>query len=129
MSIELKASSLDEQAQPAMDPGRVSQTQSTALAAPSEAERRVQLAKQRLQDHLHALDVRARAVARQGAWIAGVVLMGLVGVAAAAAVFRPKPRRRAYHEQPRRSLGPELALAAIGLLSRGAARAFASRRA
>jgi len=133
MSIELKASSLDEQsaipAQPESDPGRASHTQSTALApAPSEAERRVQLAKERLQNHLAALDHRARTMARQGAWIAGMVLMGIVGVAAATAIFRPKPRRRRYEEPVGRPVGLPLMLTALGLLSRGA-RALASRRA
>jgi|SRR3954451_13702590 hypothetical protein len=122
MSTELKASPL-EQAAPE------SASQSSALArAPSEAERRVQLAKQRLQHHLAVLDHRARSIAKQTAWIAGMVLLGLVGAAAAASVFRPKPRRPRYYAEPSgKPLGPALMLAAFGLLTRGA-RSLASRR-
>jgi hypothetical protein len=108
---------------------------SAALAkAPTEAERRVQLAKARLTQHLHMLEGRARNIARQSAWIAGMVLLGVVGAAAAAAMFRPKPRRSRqamyYAGQPQgrgRSVGTALMLAAFGLLSRGA-RSFQSRR-
>jgi hypothetical protein len=122
MSTELKATPLEQAASE-------SASESSALAhAPSEAERRVQIAKDRLQHHLAVLDQRARNVARQSAWIAGMVLLGLVGAAAAASVFRPKPRRARYYAEPSgRPLGPALMLAAFGLLTRGA-RALASRR-
>jgi hypothetical protein len=107
----------------------------TALARVSDAERRVELAKHRLQRHLALLDQRARSFARQSAWIAGMVLLGIVGVAAAASVFRPKPRRRPAHMYyasealgARPSVGPALMLAAFGLLSRGA-RSIAAHRA
>jgi hypothetical protein len=108
---------------------------STALALPSEAERRVQRAKERLQHHLTVLDQRARSFAKQSAWIAGMVLLGFVGAAAAAAVFRPKPRRARggmyYADAPRRGaasrVGPALMLAAFGILSRGA-RSIAAHR-
>jgi len=106
----------------------------TALAkAPSEAERRVTLAKDRLQHHLAVLDQRARSFAKQSAWIAGMVLLGLVGAAAASSMFRPRPRRapRPYYASGSaghgRSVGPALMLAAFGLLSRGA-RSIAAHR-
>jgi hypothetical protein len=99
-------------------------SESTALAhASSEAERRVQLAKERLQHHLAVFDQRARSFAKQSAWIAGMVLLGVVGVAATASIFRSRPRaRRGYYanEPSRGGVGPALALAAFGLLSRGA---------
>lgn len=106
---------------------------SAALArAPSEAERRVQQAKERLQHHLAVLDQRARAFAKQSAWIAGMVLLGLVGAAAATSLFRPKPRRvvRPYYESGpagQGGVGTALMLAAFGLLSRGA-RSIAAHR-
>jgi hypothetical protein len=106
---------------------------STALARPSEAERRVALAKERLQHHLAVLDQRARAFAKQSAWIAGMVLLGFVGVAAASSMFRSKPRRapRPYYASGSRgegrSIGPALMLAAFGLLGRGA-RSIAAHR-
>jgi hypothetical protein len=86
-----------------------------------------------LQHHLAVLDQRARSVAKQGAWIAGMVLLGIVGVAAAASMFRSKPRRAPrpyYADRPNaggRSVGPALMLAAFGLLSRGA-RSIAAHR-
>lgn len=94
--------------------------QSTALAMPSEAERRVQLAKDRLAAHLTALDLRARQVARQTAWVAGAVLLGLAGVATAAAMFGRVRRRNVYDGERRegRGVGTALVLAALGLLSR-----------
>lgn len=123
MSIETKASEYGSTA-----------PSSTALArAPSEAERRVTLAKERLQHHLAVLDQRARSFAKQSAWIAGMVLLGLVGAAAASSMFRSKPRRapRPYYASesrgPRGSVGPALMLAAFGLLSRGA-RSIAAHR-
>jgi hypothetical protein len=121
MSTELKATPYEEALEAAPE--------STALAkAPSEAERRVALAKQRLQHHLEVFDHRARNLAKQSAWIAGMVLLGLVGAAAAAAAFRPKKRRPQYYaESSGRPLGPALMLAAFGLLTRGA-RSLASRR-
>lgn len=109
MSTDLKATPQEQAAQ------------STALApAPTDAERRVALAKERLQNHLAAFEFRAVSVAKQTAWIAGMVLLGWVGVAAAAAVFRPKPRRTRHYEQSSGRLGPALMLAAVCLLSRGA---------
>jgi hypothetical protein len=105
----------------------------TLAKAPSEAERRVVLAKERLQHHLAVLDQRARSFAKQSAWIAGMVLLGLVGAAAASSMFRPKPRRapRPYYATGSagrgRSVGPALMLAAFGLLSRGA-RSIAAHR-
>lgn len=109
---------------------------STALARarePSDAERRVSLAKERLQHHLAVFDQRARAFAKQSAWIAGMVLLGIVGAAAATSLFRPKPRRveRPYYATGRTgqggSVGTALALAAFGLLSRGV-RSIAAHR-
>jgi len=99
-----------------------SESESTALAVPSPAERRVQLAKARLQAHLVALDRRARDLARQGAFFAGVLLLGVAGVAAAATMFSSRRRRsRAYHAQEQRTrggVGTALALTALGLLTR-----------
>jgi hypothetical protein len=128
MSTELKATPFEQEA-PVAALQSTDSAESTALAPPaSEAERRVHLAKQRLQNHLAALDLRARSVAKQTAWIAGMVLLGLVGAAAAVSVFRPKPRRAHYYEEPSgKPLGPALMLAAFGLLARGA-RSLASRR-
>jgi hypothetical protein len=131
MSTELKVTPLEQQAIEAA-------SESSGLGGlgglgglarvPSEAERRVQLAKQRLQHHLAVLDHRARNLAKQSAWIAGMVLLGLVGAAAAASAFRPKKRRSHYYAEPSgRPLGPALMLAAFGLLARGA-RSLASRR-
>jgi len=118
MSTDLKATPLEHEA---------SAAQSTALApAPTEAERRVALAKERLQSHLAALEVRAVGVAKQSAWIAGMVLLGLVGAAAAASLFRPKSRRAPDYAESGSRLGPALMLAAAGLLARGA-RSFARR--
>jgi hypothetical protein len=63
--------------------------QSTALVPTlSDAERRVQHAKARLSSHLVVLEERARFLARQSAWIAGMVLLGVVGAAAAAGKLR-----------------------------------------
>jgi hypothetical protein len=127
MSTELKA-----EYESAM-PLAAAPAQSTALATLatlSEAERRVQLAKDRLQHHLSVFDHRARSFAKQSAWIAGMVLLGIVGAAAAASVFRPKPKRSRYYADSQggsRGVGPALMLAAFGLLSRGA-RSFASQR-
>jgi len=110
-----------------------SSSSSTALARPSEAERRVTLAKERLQHHLAVLDQRARSFAKQSAWIAGMVLLGFVGVAAASSMFRSKPRRapRPYYASDSagagRSIGPALMLAVFGLLGRGA-RSIAAHR-
>lgn len=100
-----------------------SEPESTALAVePSAAERRVSLAKARLQAHLVALDNRARELARQSAWIAGVVLLGLAGAAAAAAMFgtRKKKQRAYYAQEPRArgGVGTALVLTALGLLTR-----------
>jgi hypothetical protein len=95
---------------------------SSALAVqPSNAERRVQLAKARLQAHLVALDHRARELARQSAWIAGVVLLGVAGAAAAATMFGSRKRRRRYYaDEPRArgGVGTALVLTALGLLTR-----------
>lgn len=108
-------------------------SESTALARSSDAERRVQRAKERLQHHLAVLDQRARSFAKQSAWIAGMVLLGFVGVAAAASMFRARPRRTHrgvyYANEPSRGrgVGPALMLAAFGILSRGA-RAIAAHR-
>jgi hypothetical protein len=109
-------------------------SESTALApSSSDAERRVQRAKERLQHHLAVFDQRARSFAKQTAWIAGMVLLGFVGAAAAASMFRPKPRRTRrgayYANEPSRgrAVGPALMLAAFGILSRGA-RSIAAHR-
>lgn len=93
---------------------------STALALPSPAERRVALAKQRLTAHLHLLDHRARVIARQTAWVAGMVLLGLAGAAAAATLFgrARRPRHNVYESGSKGGVGTALMLAAFGLLSR-----------
>jgi hypothetical protein len=109
-----------------LDEAAVTPTESTALAAVSPAERRVQEAKQRLTRHIHALDQRARFVAKQTAWLAGALLLGLAGAAVAGsllgrAAFGSRRRgRNAAHESPRRGpgVGTALMLAAIGLISR-----------
>ena len=96
--------------------------ESAALAlAPTEAERRVQRAKERLTAHLTALDLRARQLARQSAWVAGMVLLGVVGAAAASSVFGRMRRRSVYvgdERRTRRGVGTALVLAAFGLLTR-----------
>lgn len=96
---------------------------STALALPSAAERRVQRAKQRLTQHLAMLERRALFVARQSAWVAGVVLLGLAGVAAASTLFGGRSRRArggVYYATTAGAggVGTALMLAAFGLLSR-----------
>lgn len=102
---------------------------STALALPSTAERRVQRAKQRIAEHFALLDHRARFVARQTAWVAGMVLLGLAGMAAAATLFgsRKHSRRRSGVYYASRAgaggAGTALMLAAFGLLSRRARQA------
>ena len=97
-----------------------SESTSTALATqPSAAERRVQLAKARLQSHLVALDHRARELAKHTAWIAGMVLLGVAGAAVAATMFGSRKRHRANYGQARpRGIGTALALTALGLLTR-----------
>jgi hypothetical protein len=85
------------------------------------AERRVQRAKARLTERLAALDHRARTVARQSAWVAGMVLLGLAGTAAAAAMLGgySRRRRRGYRDEARGpGVGTALMLAALGLISR-----------
>jgi hypothetical protein len=96
---------------------------STALVLPSPAERRVQRAKQRLTQHLALLDRRARLLARQTAWIAGMVLLGLAGAAAASTLFSSRSRRARggmYYASTAGAggVGTALILAAFGLLSR-----------
>jgi hypothetical protein len=110
-----------------LDEAAVTSTESTALAAVSPAERRVQEAKQRLTRRIHALDQRARFVAKQTAWLAGALLLGLAGAAVAGSMLgraafggkRRRSRNTAY-ESPRRGpgVGTALMLAAIGLISR-----------
>jgi hypothetical protein len=133
MSTEFKAAGSAELAESAELTTPHPDSESTALAhATSEAERRVQLAKERLQHHLAVFDHRARSFAKQSAWIAGMVLLGFVGVAAAASMFGRKPRRKQrgfYVEEPAhgRGVGSALMLAAFGILSRGA-RSIAAHR-
>ncbi|HKP61213.1 MAG TPA: hypothetical protein VJV78_31000 [Polyangiales bacterium] len=96
---------------------------STALVLPSPAERRVQRAKQRLTQHLALLEGRARVLARQTAWIAGMVLLGLAGAAAASTLFSGRSRRARggmYYASTAGAggVGTALMLAAFGLLSR-----------
>jgi hypothetical protein len=96
---------------------------STALTLPSAAERRVQRAKQRLTQHLMILDRRARLLARQTAWVAGMVLLGLAGAAAASTLFGGRARRArggVYYASTvgAGGVGTALMLAAFGLLSR-----------
>jgi hypothetical protein len=96
---------------------------STALVVPSAAERRVQRAKQRLTQHLAMLDRRARFVARQTVWVAGMVLLGLAGVAAASTFWGGRSRRARggmYYASTAGAggVGTALMLAAFGLLSR-----------
>ncbi|HKU40375.1 MAG TPA: hypothetical protein VJR89_19575 [Polyangiales bacterium] len=100
---------------------------STALTLPSPAERRVQRAKQRLAQHFALLDYRARELARQTAWVAGMVLLGLAGMAAAATLFGGRTRRKRarsgsgmYYASgvSAGGAGTALMLAAFGLLSR-----------
>jgi hypothetical protein len=97
---------------------------STALALPSSAERRVQRAKARLTQHLAVLDQRARLFARQTAWVAGMVLLGLAGAAAAASLFSSSRTRRSrggmYYASTASAggVGTALMLAALGLLSK-----------
>ena len=114
---------------------KMAAAESTAIVpVVSDAERRVQRAKAQLRAHLAALDQRARLLARQGAWVAGMVLLGFVGVAAATSMFRRRPRRvsRMYHSAERHprqrgGLGIALTLAAFGLLT--GARSLAPHRA
>lgn len=105
--------------------------QSTALVPTiSDAERRVQQAKARLSSHLAVFEERARFLARQSAWVAGMVLLGVVGAAAAAAMFRsPRRPKPLYYagESGRGGVGTALMLAAFGLLTRGA-RSLAAQR-
>jgi len=96
---------------------------STALTLPSPAERRVQRAKQRLAQHLSMLERRARFVARQTAWVAGMVLLGLAGVTAASTLFGSRSKRArggVYYATTvgAGGVGTALMLAAFGLLSR-----------
>ena len=108
--------------------------ESTAIVpVTSEAERRVQRAKSQLRAHLALLDQRARLLARRSAWVAGMVLLGFVGAAAAASLFRRRPRRvnRMYHlgerrQRQRGGVGIALTLAAFGLLT--GARSLAGHR-
>jgi hypothetical protein len=74
---------------------------------------------------LSALEGRAKEIARQTAWVAGIVLLGFGAVAAAASMFSSrKRRRRSYYQEDepggsrRRGVGTALALTALGLLSR-----------
>jgi hypothetical protein len=106
---------------------------SSALTLPSAAERRVQRAKQRLTQHLAMLERRAFFVARQTAWIAGMVLLGLAGVAAASTLFGGRSRRArggVYYATTASAggVGTALMLAAFGLLSRRSSPERARRR-
>lgn len=100
----------------------------SALATVSPAELRVQRAKARLTQRLSALDQRARFVAKQTAWVAGMVLLGLAGAAVAGSLLgraalggrRGRSERGfSYEERQRRpGVGTALALAALGLIGR-----------
>jgi uncharacterized membrane protein YeaQ/YmgE (transglycosylase-associated protein family) len=96
-------------------------SQGTALAAVSPAEQRVQLAKERLTQHLHALDRRARFVAKQSAWLAGALVLGLVGAAVAGSLLGRAisgGARQRSRSTRRPGVGSALMLAALGLISR-----------